>query len=67
MIRCPQLVFHTLKAMNKGSLAYVDSMSAGDVADDLIDLQRDDNDHHHNDDNDDASYSMFAKIYRVEY
>ena len=34
-MRYPQIVFHTSKTMNKGTLVYVDSMSAGEVADDL--------------------------------
>ncbi|CAB3983240.1 Hypothetical predicted protein [Paramuricea clavata] len=36
--RYPQIVFHSSKTMNKGTLVYVDSMSAGDVVDDLIEI-----------------------------
>ena len=36
--RYPQIVFHSSKTMNEGTLVYVDSMSAGDVADDFMEI-----------------------------
>ena len=36
--RYPQIVFHSSKTMNKGTLVYVDTLSAGDVADDFIEI-----------------------------
>ena len=34
--RYPQIVFHSSKTMNKGTLVYTDTLSAGDVADDFM-------------------------------
>ena len=39
--RYPQVVFHSSKTMSKGTLVYVDSLSADDVADDLIENHTD--------------------------
>ena len=36
--RYPQIVFHSSKTMNKGTLVYVDTLWAGDVADDFIEI-----------------------------
>lgn len=35
-IRYPQIIFHSSKTMNKGTLVYTDSLMAGEVADDVI-------------------------------
>jgi hypothetical protein len=48
--RYPQIVFHSSKTMNKGTLVYIDSMSVGDIADDFMEIHaeldsEDDNDH----------------------
>ena len=48
--RYPQIVFHCSKTMNKGTLVYVDSMSAGDVADDLMVIHTEDEDSDEGDD-----------------
>ena len=36
--RYPQIVFHSSKTMNKGTLVYADTLSAGDVADDFMEI-----------------------------
>ena len=36
--RYPQIVFHSSKTMSKGTLVYVDTLSAGDVADDFMEI-----------------------------
>lgn len=54
--RYPQLVFHTSKTMNKGTLVYIDSMTAGDVADtyqDMSTLESQSEDERDDDDDDD--------------
>jgi hypothetical protein len=54
--RYPQLVFHTSKTMNKGTLVYIDSMTADNVADtyqDMSTLESQSEDERDDDDDDD--------------
>ena len=45
-MRYPQIIFHSSKTMNKGTLVYADTLNAGEVADDMmeIDTNTDDED-----------------------
>ena len=54
--RYPQLIFQTSKTMTKGTLVYVDSMTAGDVADACQDLFTLESQSEDEDDDDDDQY-----------
>ena len=52
-MRYPQIIFHTSKTMNKGTLVYADSVIPGEVADDLMEIRnntQDDDDEFNADD-----------------
>ena len=52
-MRYPQIIFHTSKTMNKGTLVYADSVVPGEVADDLMEKDnstQDDDDEFNGDD-----------------
>ena len=46
----PQIVFHGSKTMTRGTLVYADSIVAGNVADDMMDIDEVDNDSEEEDD-----------------
>ena len=52
-MRYPQIIFHTSKTMNKGTLVYADNVIPGEVADDLMEIHnntQDDDDEFNADD-----------------
>ena len=68
-MRYPQIIFHTSKTMNKGSLVNLDSVVPGEVADNLIEKDnstRDDDDELNGDDQlSDITYLLHRRLMAV--
>ena len=62
--RYPQIVFHPSRTMNKGTLVYSDSIAAGEIADEIIDVYQEE--YGTEDENDDDLVEESGSIFQAD-